>query len=192
MRDALHPSDRQHVRILFEVRIISLQVLALREHRAQNAALLADAAGLDGVQRYRGGVESSVVIGAVHAATEGVVQQRLHVDGNIPRRGQVKIDTEIVFGNVERRGGKRRRMDAGTLVMQALPVDFIVVLPRPQTDVAELPQADAAAHEVLVGVQNQVQQVLVGRHGEKSVHFDGVEVDKEVIQFVVGILGGIE
>ena len=76
--------------------------------------------------------------------------------------------------------------------MQARPVDLIVVRPRPQTDVAELPQTDAAAHEVLVGVQDQVQQVLVGRHGQKAVDFDGVEVGKEVVQFVMCIFGRIK
>ena len=67
-----------------------------------------------------------------------------------------------------------------------------MILPRPQADVAELPQADAAAHKVLVGVQDQVQQVLVGRHDEKTVDFDGLDVGKKVVQLVVGILGGIE
>ena len=120
------------------------------------------------------------------------MQQRLYVDGSIPRRGQVKVNAEIVSGNAERYRGKRRRMNAGTLVMQTLPVDFIVILPRPQADVAELPQADAAAHEVLVGVQDQVQQVLMGWHGQKAVDFDGFEVGKKVVQLVVGILRGIE
>ena len=83
-------------------------------------------------------------------------------------------------------------MDALTLLVQALPVDFCLILPRPQADVAELPQADAAADEVLVGVQDQIQQVLMRRHGQKAVGFDGFEVCKEVVQLVVGILRGIE
>lgn len=120
------------------------------------------------------------------------MQQRLYVDGSIPRHGQVKVNAEIVSGNAERRRGKRRRMNALTLLVQALPVDFIVILPRPQANVAKLPQADAAAHEMLVGVQNQVQQMLVGRHGEKPVHLDGVEVGKEMVQLVMRILGRIK
>lgn len=120
------------------------------------------------------------------------MQQRLHVDSAVPWRGQVKFDAEIVSGDAERRRGKRRRMNADTLVVQTPPVDFGVILPRPKADVAELPQADAAAHEMLIGVQDQVQQVLVGRHGEKAVDFDGVKVCKKVVQLVVGILGGIE
>ena len=83
-------------------------------------------------------------------------------------------------------------MDALALLAQALPVDLPVIRPRPQADVAELPQADAAADEMLVGVQKQVQQVLVGRHGEKAVGFDGIEVGKEVVQLVMGILGRIK
>ena len=67
-----------------------------------------------------------------------------------------------------------------------------MIRPRPQADVTKLPQPDAAADEVLVGVQKQVQQMLVGRHGEKAVGFDGFEVCKEVVQLVVGILRGIE
>ena len=67
-----------------------------------------------------------------------------------------------------------------------------MILQRPQADVAELPQADAAADEVLVGVQKQVQQMLVGRHGEKAVGFDGFEAGKEVVQLVVGVLRRIE
>ena len=192
VRDALHPRDWQHVRALLEIGITALQVLPLGEYRAQNAAFLAGAAGLDGIQRYRGGMEPGVVVGAVHAAAEGIMQQRLHVDGIAPRCGQVKVNAEIISGNPERCRGKRRRMDTGALVVQALPVDFGVVLPYPQADIAELPKADAAAHEVLVGVQDQVQQVVVRRHGEKAVDFDGFEVDKEVVQLVVGILGGIE
>ena len=120
------------------------------------------------------------------------MQQRLYVDGSIPRHGQVKVNAEIVSGNAERCRGKRRRVDALTLLVQALPVDFGVVLPRPQADVAELPQTDAAAHEVLVSVEDQVQQVLVGRHGEKAVGFDGIDVGEEMVQLVMRILGRIK
>lgn len=82
------------------------------------------------------------------------MQQRLYVDGSVPRRGQVKGNAEIVFGNAERCRGKGCRVNAGALVMQNLPVDFIVVRSRPQADVTELSQTDAAAHKVLVGVQD--------------------------------------
>lgn len=81
---------------------------------------------------------------------------------------------------------------ASLMEPEALPVDLRVIRPRPQTDVAELPQPDAAAAEVLVGVQDQVQQVLVGRHGEKAVGFDGFEAGKEVVQLVMRILGRIK
>lgn len=179
MRDALHPRDRQQVRTLFEIGIAALQILALGEYRAQNAAFFTGAAGLDSIQRDGGGMEARQVVGAVHTAAEAVVQQRLYVDGSIPRRGQVKVNAEIVSGNAERRRGKRRRMNALTLLVQALPVDFIVILPRPQADVAKLPQPDAAADEVLVGVQKHVQQMLVWRHGQKAVGFDGIDVGKK-------------
>lgn len=56
--NALRPCDRQQVRALFEVRVAALQILALREHRPQDAALLPRAAGLDGVQRDGGGMEA--------------------------------------------------------------------------------------------------------------------------------------
>lgn len=120
------------------------------------------------------------------------MQQRLHVNRLAPRRGQVKFDVEIVSGNTERRGGKGRRVDALALLAQALPVDFGVVLPRPQADVAELPRPDAAADEVLVGVQKQVQQMLVGQHGQKAVHLDGIDVGEEMVQLVMRILGRIK
>ena len=120
------------------------------------------------------------------------MQQRLYVDGSIPRHGQVKVNAEIVSGNAERCRGKGRRVDALTLLVQALPVDLHVIRPRPQANVAKLPQADAAAHEMFIGVQDQVQQVLVGRHGEKAVGFDGFEAGKEVVQLVVGVLRRIE
>lgn len=81
---------------------------------------------------------------------------------------------------------------ASLMEPEALPVDLCVIRPRPQADVAELPQADAAADEVLVGVQKQVQQMLVGRHSEKAVDFDGGEVGKEVVQLVVSILSRIK
>ena len=120
------------------------------------------------------------------------MQQRLYVDGSSPRRGQVKVNAGIVSGNVKRRCSKGRRVDALALLVQALPVDLRVIRPRPQADVAELPRPDAAADEVLVGVQDQVQQVLVGRHSQKTVDFNGVDIGKEVIQLVVSILGRIE
>ena len=120
------------------------------------------------------------------------MQQRLHVHGAVPRRGQIKVNAQIRPGDPEGRGGEGRCVDAGALVIQALPVDLIVVHPRPEADVAELPQSDAAAHEVLVGVQNQVQQVLMGRHGQEAVHLHGGDVREEVVQFVVGVLGGVE
>ena len=56
--DALHPRDRQQVRTLFEVRVAPLQILALGEHRAQNAAFFTGATGLHGVQRDGGGMEA--------------------------------------------------------------------------------------------------------------------------------------
>ena len=81
---------------------------------------------------------------------------------------------------------------ASLMEPEALPVDLRVIRPRPQVDVAELPHPDAAADEVLVGVQKQVQQVLVGRHGQKAVHLDEIEVGKEVVQFVMCIFGRIK
>lgn len=137
-------------------------------------------------------MEARQVVGAVHAAAEGVMQQRLCVNRVTPRRGQVKLDAEIVSGDAESSGGKGRRVDALALLAQALPVDFGVVLPRPQADVAELPRPDAAADEVLVGVQKQVQQMLVGQHGQKAVHLDGIDVGEEMVQLVMRILGRIK
>lgn len=192
MGDALHPRHGQQVRALFEVRVAPLQIRPLGEHRAQDTAFLAGAAGLDGVQRHGGRVQAGVAVGAVHAAAKGVVQQRLHVYIAVPQPGQVKVDVQIRPGDPEGRGGEGRRVDPGALIMQALPVDLIVVRLRPEADVAELPQADAAVHKVLVGVQNQVQQVLMGRHSQEAVHLHGGDVHKEVIQLVVGILSGIE
>ena len=192
VRNALHPRDRQQVRTLFEIGIAALQILPLGEYRAQNAAFFTGAAGLDGVQRDGGGMEARQVVGAVHAAAEGVVQQRLYVDAAVPRRRQVKFDAEIVSRDAKRRRGEGRRVDALTLLVQALPVDLHVIRPRPQANVAKLPQADAAAHEMLVGVQDQVQQVLVGRHGEKAVGFDGIDVGEEVVQIIMSVLRGIK
>lgn len=120
------------------------------------------------------------------------MQQRLRVNRVAPRREQVKFDAEIVSGNAERRRSKGRRVDALTLLVQALSVDLPVIRPRPQADVTELPQADAAADEVLVGVQKQVQQMLVGQHGQKAVHLDGIDVGEEMVQLVMRILGRIK
>ena len=47
------------------------------------------------------------------------MQQRLHVDAAVPRRGQVKFDAEIVSGDAERRRGKGCRVDALALLAQA-------------------------------------------------------------------------
>ena len=52
------------------------------------------------------------------------MQQRLHIDAAIPRGGQVKFDAEIVSRDVKRRRSKGRRVDALTLLVQALPVDL--------------------------------------------------------------------
>lgn len=120
------------------------------------------------------------------------MQQRLHVNRIAPRRVQVKFDAEIVSRDVKRRRSKGRRVDTLTLLVQALPVDLRVIRPRPQADVTELPQPDAAADEVLVGVQNQVQQMLMGRHGQEAIYLDGLEVGKKVVQLVVGILRRIK
>lgn len=146
MGNALHPRHGQQVRTLFEVRVAPLQIRPLGEHRAQDTAFLAGAAGLDGVQRHGGRVQAGVAVGAVHAAAESVVQQRLRIHVVVPRRGQIKVDAQIRPGNPEGRSGEGRRVDAGALVMQALPVDLIVVRLRPEADVAELPQADAALY----------------------------------------------
>lgn len=120
------------------------------------------------------------------------MQQRLHIDATVPRGGSVKFDAEIVSRDVKRRRSKGRRVDALALLVQALPVDFRVIRPRPQADVTELPQPDAAADEVLVGVQKQVQQMLVGQHGQKAVHLDGIDVGEEMVQLVMRILGRIK
>ena len=83
------------------------------------------------------------------------MQKWLNIDGIAPQCRQVKVNAEILPCNFERRVGKRRRMDAGALVVQALPVNLPVILACPQSDVTKLPQADTAAHKVFVGVQNQ-------------------------------------
>lgn len=124
-------------------------------------------------------MEARQVVGAVHAAAETVVQQRLRVNRVAPRRGQVKFDAEIVSGDAESGGSKGRRVDALTLLVQTPPVDFGVIRPRPKADVAELPQADAAAHEVLVGVQDQVQQVLVSGMARKLSVSTGLRLAKK-------------
>ena len=41
-------------------------------------------------------------------------------------------------------------------------------------------------------LQDQVQQVLMGWHGEKAVGFDGIDVGEEMVQLVMGILGRIK
>lgn len=192
VREALHPRDRQQVRTLFEIGIAALQILALGEYRAQNAAFFTGAAGLDSIQRDGGGMEARQVVGAVHTAAEAVVQQRLYVDGSIPRRGQVEVNAEIVSRDVKRRRSKGCRVDALALLAQALPVDLRMIRPRLQANVAKLPRPDAAADEVLVGVQDQIQQMLVGRHGEKAVHLDGIDVGEEMVQLVMRILGRIK
>ena len=120
------------------------------------------------------------------------MQQRFRINRVAPRRGQAEFDAEIVFGDAKRRRGKGRRVDALTLLVQALPVDLRVIRPRPQANVAKLPQPDAAADEVLVGVQKQVQLMLVGQHGQKAVHLDGIDVGEEMVQLVVRVLGGVE
>ena len=58
VRDALHPRHRQQIWALFEVGIATLQIFTFWEYRPQDAALLAGAAGLDGVQRDGGGMEA--------------------------------------------------------------------------------------------------------------------------------------
>ena len=58
VRNALHPRDRQQVRALFEVRVAPLQILALGEHCAQNAAFFTGATGFHGVQSDGGGMEA--------------------------------------------------------------------------------------------------------------------------------------
>lgn len=81
---------------------------------------------------------------------------------------------------------------ASLMEPEALSVDLPVIRPRPQADVTELPQTDAAADKMLVGVQKQVQQMLVWRHGEKAVDLGGLDVCEEAVQLIVGVLGGIE
>ena len=56
VREALRPCHRQQVRALFEVGIVPLQILALGEYRAQNAAFFTGATGLYGIQRDGGGI----------------------------------------------------------------------------------------------------------------------------------------
>lgn len=70
VRDALHPRHRQQIGTLFEIGIAALQILALGEHRPQDAAFFTGATGLHGVQRDGGGMEARQVVGAVHAAAE--------------------------------------------------------------------------------------------------------------------------
>ena len=120
------------------------------------------------------------------------MQHGLHVNVLVPRGGKIKCDAKVPEGDRKHCRGKSHGVYSGTLVVQEPPVDLIAIFPRPQANVAELPQADAAAHKVLVGVQDQVQQMLMRRHGEKAVDLDRANVRNEVVQLVVGVLGGIE
>ena len=116
----------------------------------------------------------------------------LHVDRRIPQGRELDCDAEIFSGDPERSGGEGGGVDGGALVMQLLPVDRVMVFSCPESDVAELAQSDAAVYKMLVGVQNQVQEMLVRRHGEKTVDLDRLEVREKAIQIVVRVIGGIE
>ena len=192
MHHARKPCHGQQIRPLLQVRVAALEIGPLREYRAQDAAPLPGAAGFDGVDGHGGGMQPRVVVRAVHAAAERIVQQGFGVDGSIPRRGQGKRDAQPIARDAKCGPRKHRRVDALTLVIQALPVDLPVIRLCPQADVAKLPQADAAADKVLVGVQDQVQQMLMRRHGEKAVDLNGFEVGKKTVQVVVRVLGRIE
>ena len=116
----------------------------------------------------------------------------LHVDRRMPQGRELDCDAEVFCGDPERGGCEGGGMDGGTLVMQLLPVDRVMIFSCPESDVAELAQSDAAVYKMLVGVQNQVQEMLVRRHGEKTVDLDRLEVREKPIQIIVRVLGGIE
>ena len=152
VRYALPPRNWQQQWLFFYIRILPLHVSAVGEQGEQDAALFSRAAGLHSVQRHSRRVQTGIVVGAVHAAAERVVQQRLCGSGRFPKLRQFEVDAQPEPRDFKGRSGKDGGMDTCALIMQARPVDLIVVFPCPQADVAELPQADAAAHKMLVGV----------------------------------------
>lgn len=150
-------------------------------------------ARLDGIEGDGGGVQSGQVVGAVDAVAEGVMEQGLGGDCRLPQRRQGKVDAQPLPCDNKDRSGEGGGVDRLALVVEPCPVNLRIVFPYPQANVTELPQADAAADEVLVGVEDQVQQILVGRHGQHvHLHRLGVEVREKAIKLIVGILRGVK
>ena len=154
-----------------QIRIAPLQALPSGEGRPQEGAgASAPPLGLHRVRGHRPAVETAPVRRAVDAAGEDVLQQRFAVGRRPVRRNR---NAELPPGNLKYRRRKDVGADLPALTQQQRPVHLAAALLRPEADVQHLPDAEAAVDEVLQGVEQQEQQMVVGREGQKLRALDG-------------------
>lgn len=102
---------------------------------------------------------------AVNASAEDIAQHRgAKFAVAIKILGTFKGNIEVVTCDPEHSRGKSADPRLVALLGKARPVDPLPVFARPDADVADLTNAESAVDEVLVGVEQEVEEVVVRRH----------------------------
>lgn len=102
---------------------------------------------------------------AVDAAVQDVAKHRPAVFLRyFPIGGNGKFNFQVMPCDAEDGNGEAFNLYRRTLLGQPRPVDAFPVFLRPHPDVANLPDAEAAVDKILVGVKQEVEEVIVGIH----------------------------
>lgn len=101
----------------------------------------------------------------IDSAAKDVLQHRRAVLGvRDPAIGKLEGDFEDVTRDPEKGCDEIADARPVALLAELLPIDPISVFARPDSDVADLTDAEAAVDEMLVGVEKEVEEVVVRGH----------------------------
>ena len=129
---------------------------------------------------------------AVNTRGQDVAQQRFAIHPELaPFLRQLQVDPQIFVRDRKHSGRKVQGMRFFQITHQSLMVDLIGIMLCPQPDIADLPDAEPAADKMLIGVQDQIEQMILRRHRTnlRRAVFDFIfprpveRVVKEALQF---------
>ena len=125
-----------------------------------------------GVQRHAAAVKPVGILRTVETAGQHVDQQRQLVHF-ISREGRGHGKAQMSFGDAEH--GRRKALDADLTAAahDTPPVDLRAEVLGKQGDIADLPDPDAAVQKMLVGVADQIQQMVGRAEGTDALSPDG-------------------
>ena len=190
--DALRPGDGQQPGETAQVGIVPAHAAEREEDRGQNAAVLSALfLGCHCVERDRAAVGPVDVVHAVEPSAQDVLEHVRLIHVQI-REGRGHWEAEMLFRNTKKRRAVGRNADAVTACPHPIPVDLIGVMVREDSNIADLSDPYPAVQKVLVGMAEQIEQMVRRGKGPQRNILNGnlgwmlISILEQIIQLAVG------